>query len=619
MERKILEKINNPQDLRGISESELPALCDEIRDFLIENVTKTGGHLASNLGVVELSVALHRVFDAPTDHLIFDVGHQSYVHKILTGRKDYFDTLRTPGGLSGFTKRSESEYDAFGCGHSSTSLSAAIGFARSDIQKGSNAYTVAIIGDGAFTGGMIHEALNNVTENMRLIIIINENEMSISKNTGAFASYMTKIRAKKKYFKIKDKTHSALIKIPGIGKGVAKGIISTKQFFKNAIYGSNYFEDIGIYYMGPTDGNDINSLIEMLEVAKGLKRSTIIHITTKKGKGYEPAEKMPWKFHGISGESDKLQSGFTDNFGSILCDMALEHKDIVTITAAMPDGCGVYGFKQLYPERYFDVGIAEEHGATFAAGLAANGMKPFFTVYSSFLQRAYDNVLHDIALQNLPVVICVDRAGLSSGDGATHHGIYDVSFLSSIPGIEILSPATYECQKRCLEYAYFAKSPVVIRYPKGVECEDVKNAFYHRTDNSIGIKSDFEGEKKCIIITYGAIAKEALKAEKMLEEQGVSCGTVLLERIRPHRDTAALVADRITKKTDTLIFLEEGVYNGGVGMCLFDEIYKLKKYADKRFIIKAIVNGFDSGKLGESLYQTMGIDAEAVFNAYFEK
>ena len=619
MERKILDKINTPQDLSCVTDDELPVLCEEIRDFLIENVTKTGGHLASNLGVVELSVALHRVFSAPEDHIIYDVGHQSYVHKILTGRKDRFDTLRTPGGLSGFTKRSESEYDAFGCGHSSTSLSAAIGFARADLQKGNNAYTVAVIGDGAFTGGMIHEALNNVTENMRLVIIINENEMSISKNTGAFASYMTKIRAKKKYFKIKDKTHNALIKLPLIGRGLVKGIVGTKQFFKNLIYKSNYFEDIGIYYMGPADGNDVNLLTEMLEVDKNLNSSVIVHITTKKGKGYEPAEKMPWAFHGISAEGKTEQNGFTDNFGSVLCDMALEHKDIVAITAAMPDGCGVYGFKQLYPDRYYDVGIAEEHGATFAAGLAANGLKPFFTVYSSFLQRAYDNVLHDIALQNLPVVICVDRAGLNCGDGATHHGIYDVSFLSSIPGIEIFSPATYECQKRCLEYAYYADNPVVIRYPKGCENEDIENAFYRNADTELGIKSNFDGAKKCIIITYGSIAVEALKAEKMLEEKGVSCGTVLLERIRPHREIASLVSQKILPETETLIFLEEGVYNGGCGMCLFDEIRKLNRFNDKRFIIKAVKDGFSAGEQGKSLYRTMEIDAKAVFDSYFEK
>ena len=407
-----LSRVNTPDDLKTLSQDELTALSAEIRDFLVKRVSINGGHLASNLGVVELTLAIHRVFSTPKDHLIFDVGHQSYVHKLLTGRRDRFETLRRGGGLSGFPKRSESEHDCFGAGHSSTSLSAALGFAESDRLAGSDAYTVCVFGDGAYTGGMIHEALNNCSRKLRLIIIINENEMSISKNIGRFARNLSRLRSSRGYFRTKSATATLLGKIPLLGRPLVNLIRNIKIAFKNMLYGSNYFENLGLYYLGPIDGNDEAAVERLLQEAKTTKQSCIIHVKTKKGKGYAPAETYPDLFHGVSPSKSTVPEGnsFSQEMGETLCKMAEENPKICAITAAMADGTGLTGFAEAYPNRFFDVGIAEEHAVTFAAGMAANGYRPVAAIYSTFLQRAYDNILHDVALQRLPVVFAVDSA-----------------------------------------------------------------------------------------------------------------------------------------------------------------------------------------------------------------
>ncbi len=613
---KRLQGINSPSDLKQLKESEMPLLAQEIREFLCEKVNITGGHLASNLGVVEISMAILRHFDTPKDHVIYDVGHQSYVHKLLTGRKN-FDELRVPGGLSGFTKRSESEHDCFGAGHSSTSLSAGLGFAESDARRGSDAYTVVVLGDGAFTGGMIHEAINNCRSDLRLIIVINENEMSISRNKGGFASHLSKMRSSKRYFKVKDVTHGVLEKIPLIGKGTANLIRNTKQALKNAIYQSNYFEHLGLYYMGPVDGNDYRAVSDVISVAKNLKRSTVIHTVTKKGKGYKPAEDMPQHYHMVPRGGVKPEAeGFSVNLGRILSEKARNCEDICGITAAMPHGTGLEVLKNSCRERFYDVGIAEEHAATFAAGLAANGMKPYFACYSSFLQRAYDSIVHDIALQKLPVTLCIDRTGLNEGDGATHHGIFDVSFLSAVPNMEIYNPVTYDGLKKAVDTAYDKGVPAAIRYPKGEENPLIKDAFYpDGCSSELLVKSDFVGSVDCVIITYGDIATEALRAEELFSERGVNCGTLLLEKLKPYGDLAEAVSRLIPESCKTVIFLEEGIRNGGASVCLSDKL----RDGNRRIIIHAIDDDFVLGEKGSTLRQSAGLTAEAIVESYFIK
>ena len=477
-ETKLLPRIHTPADLRALSHEDILSLCGEIRDTLVETVTQNGGHLASNLGAVELSVAMHRVFDCPRDHFIFDVGHQSYVHKLLTGRYDRFGTLRQGGGLSGFTKRSESEYDCFGAGHSSTSLSAALGFAQGDRMAGSDAYTVAVVGDGAFTGGMIHEALNNITPGLRLIIIINENEMSISKNIGRFATHMARIRRKSGYFKTKKGISRFIKRIPLVGNGLFCAIRDTKKALKNAMYGSNYFEDMGLYYLGPADGNDYEAVESLLTEAKNQNESVVIHLKTRKGKGYAPAEAEPGKYHGMPPAGTAPVENFSHRLGEILIAESQKDDRICAITAAMSEGTGIESFHAARPDRFFDVGIAEEHALTFAAGLAADGYRPVTAIYSSFMQRAYDQIIHDIALQQLPVLMCIDRAGLNAGDGPTHHGIFDVSFLSSIPGVTIYTPVTFAGLSLSVSRALEAGKPAAIRYPNGGEDPRLRAAFY---------------------------------------------------------------------------------------------------------------------------------------------
>ena len=613
-EYQYLGHVNSPQELKALDNGQLLCLNAEIRDFLIKRVNENGGHLASNLGVVELSVALHRVFESPKDHIIWDVGHQGYVHKLLTGRADSFDTLRKGGGLSGFTKRSESEHDPFGAGHSSTSISAALGFAMTDKLSGSDAYSIAVIGDGAFTGGMVHEALNNVDKNLRLVIVLNENEMSIAKNTGRIANTLAHIRRGKAYFDAKKVTRNVLKSIPLVGKHLFRVVKRVKMGVKNALYGSNYFEDMGLTYLGPVDGNDMEAIETLLREAKKLDESVIIHVKTKKGLGYQPAEQAPTVYHGVSptGKSSE-KPNFSKITGSVLTELAAKNDRICAITAAMGDGTGLETFHKAYPERYFDVGIAEEHAVTFGAAMAANGYIPVFAVYSTFLQRAYDQIIHDAALQNLPLVLCIDRAGISAADGATHHGIFDVAFLSHIPGVKIYTPVTADGLALSIRTAIDDNCPVAIRYPNGRENDDVLSRFYpDGAYADIDVRAwNIEGAR-CVIVTHGKIVREAIKAVDSLAAQGIRAGILLCEYIKPYDKLANRVAELIGNPDTPIVFLEEEIRAGGFGMMLSDAMARLGKLP--RHAIMAIDDNFVQQTRDESVYTTAGLDAQCIEN-----
>ena len=612
---KYLSHIQSPADLRALPAEAMPALCAELRETLVETVTENGGHLASNLGAVELSVAMHRVFDCPRDHFIFDVGHQSYVHKLLTGRYEAFSTLRKGGGLSGFTKRSESEYDCFGAGHSSTSLSAALGFAQGDRMSGSEAFTVAVIGDGAFTGGMIHEALNNVTPGLRLIIIINENEMSISKNIGRFATHMARLRRKSGYFKTKKGISRFIKRIPLIGGGLFRAIRDTKKAFKNAMYGSNYFEDLGLYYLGPADGNDYEAVEALLTEAKKLNDSVVIHLKTRKGKGYAPAEAEPGKYHGMPPKGSVSVENFSHRLGEILICESQRDDRICAITAAMSEGTGLESFRAARPDRFFDVGIAEEHALTFAAGLAADGYKPVTAIYSSFMQRGYDQIIHDIALQNLPVLMCIDRAGLNPGDGPTHHGIFDVSFLSAIPNLTIYTPVTFAGLAVSVRRALEAGIPAAIRYPNGGEDDRIRDTFYADGDPiDVGVREsnpENHAVPAAIIITHGRITREALTARETLAAEGIPVGILLCEYLKPYGKLADEIAARLPADVP-LLFAEEELRAGGFGMMLTDAMRRNGSLEGHAYTILATDDSFVWQDKPESVFRTAGVDAEAM-------
>ena len=617
-EYKYLGRVNSPDELKTLDKNEIKPLCDEIRDCIVTTTQKNGGHMASNLGVVELTVAIHRVFDCPRDHIIFDVGHQSYTHKLLTGRYKEFDTLRQSGGITGFTNRQESEYDCFGAGHSSTSLSAGLGFAEADRIMGSDAYTVVVLGDGAFTGGMIHEALNNCDKGIKkLIIILNENEMSISKNIGRFASSIARIRKRSGYLKAKRFTVSFVKKIPLIGNGLFKFIRGIKKSIKNSLYGSNYFEDMGLYYLGPADGNDYESVEELLGAAKRAGENVLIHLKTQKGKGYKPAEESPHIYHGISPfKGSEEVSSYSLELGSALCELAEKDEKVCAITAAMSTGTGIDSFAKRYPNRFFDVGIAEEHAVTFASALAANSMKPVFAVYSTFLQRGYDQIIHDAALQKLPVVLAIDRAGFNNSDGATHHGIFDVAFLSHIPGVKIYTPVTYKGLAKSLEIAVNDNSVSAIRYPSGSENEAVIKAFYADANyDSIGIKTDYDNQNtpENIIITHGRIVNECLHAKAILEKEGKNCGVILCEYIAPYDFLAEEIFNVIKGSgVKNLTFVEEEIRAGGFGMMLSD-VMRNKGYLDGiKYTVMATDDAFVSRETGQTYLCAAGLYAEHI-------
>lgn len=617
MNYKYLDSIASPDDVKRLANDNIPILCDEIRDFLVNGVTKSGGHLASNLGVVELSVAIHRVFDSPRDHVIFDVGHQAYVHKLLTGRRDRFDDLRKPGGLSGFTSMRESEHDAFGAGHSSTSLSAALGYAEMDALEGKENYTVCVIGDGAYTGGMVHEAINNCHPDLRLIIVLNENGMSISSTKGAFASYLSRVRISKGYIKAKKRTGNFLEKIPLLGKPIKAMLSGAKNLFKRLFFRPNYFEELGFYYLGPIDGNNYERVERALTEAKQIGKCVVIHLKTTKGKGCEAAERAPEQYHNVGKE--RTVKTFHEVFADKLVALAENDERIIAITPAMGIGTGLDLFEKTYPKRYFDVGIAEEHALTFAAGIAARGYKPYAAIYSTFLQRGYDNILHDIALQELPVRMIIDRAGIAASDGATHHGIFDVAFLAHIPSVEIISPASNLSLSSFLEYSASVDHPIAIRYPNKVQSEDVVAHFFEKSDAGCSCRADFDASNppKNIFITYGSISENVLRAKMFLRERGVDAGIILVERIKPFDDTLKLVS-AVARDDTRFVYVEEGIKNGGAGMILHSLLCE-NSVAYASYEIIAIDDNFVIPDTICDIFEYAGLSPERLASHFEEK
>lgn len=562
--KKLLE-YQFPQDLKTMTENELELLSYEIRDFLISNISKTGGHLASNLGVVELSIALHRVFDTPKDKLIWDVGHQSYVHKILTGRAEGFQTLRKFGGMSGFPKVKESEYDTFDTGHSSTSISVAAGMAAARDLAKDDFKIAAIIGDGALTGGLAYEAMNNVgVSKTNLVVILNDNGMSIAPNTGGVSKYLSKLRSSRKYTDFKKRIKKNISEIPGIGKGVVSGMQHMRDSLKYAVLDGIMFEELGFKYFGPVDGHNMEVLLETLSMAKEVDGPVFVHVITKKGKGYKSAEETPSKYHGTgpfdptTGRQHKnggSAPSYSAVFGNKMVQMAKTNKKIVAIGAAMLEGTGLKGFKEQYPARTFDVGIAEGHAVTFAAGMAAGGYRPVVAIYSTFLQRAYDQMIEDVCLQNLPVVFAIDRAGIVGADGETHHGMFDLSYLSHMPNMTILAPADRRELEKMLEYAMTLDGPCAIRYPRG---EALELGLDCPIDGSLVIEEgrDVELWAAGNMLTLGSQVREEL------EQRQINTGLINARFVRP-LDHAAIAAS--AKRTGLIVTLEDNVITGGFG------------------------------------------------------
>lgn len=563
----MLEKINIPEDLKKLKIEDKKVLAKEIRELLINTVSATGGHLASNLGVVELTIAIHSIFNTPTDKIIWDVGHQTYVHKILTGRKEQMNTLRKMDGIAGFPKTTESVYDAFDTGHSSTSISVALGMARARDLKGEKNKIVAVIGDGALTGGMALEALNDAgSSKSNLIVILNDNEMSISKNVGGMSQLLGKLRTRRLYKKTNKETKKILEKIPYIGNGLVKIAKSIKRGIKQIFIQNMYFEDIGFTYFGPVDGNDIEKLESILNLASREEGPVLVHIITKKGKGYNIAEENPDKFHSISafnienGSTLKPKSkDYSKVFGDKIVDLADKDKTIVTITAAMCDGTGLTEFAKKYPDRFFDVGIAEQHAVGMIAGMAKNGLKPVLPVYSSFLQRAYDQVVHDICIQNLPVTICIDRAGIVGNDGETHQGILDLCFLNSIPNINILAPKDFIEFEDMLEFSIYSNKPMAIRYPRGGED---KYNFKKHEKIELGKAEVLKTGVDITIIALGKTVSKAMQIAEDLEKKNISVEVINLRFLKPI-DTDTVL--KSIEKTKNVITIEDGYVINGMG------------------------------------------------------
>ncbi len=577
----VLDKIVKENDIKNLTFEELETLPDEIRSFLIEKISNTGGHLASNLGVVELTMALHLSLELPKDKIIWDVGHQSYTHKILTGRKEGFEELRKYGGLSGFPKRKESPCDSFDTGHSSTSISAGLGYVKGRDIKNENYRVVSVIGDGSLTGGMAYEALNNASElNRNFIIVLNDNNMSISKNVGGMSKYLNGLRTGKKYTSLKTDVEKVLNRIPMVGNTTVNTIKKAKNSIKQLLVANMFFEDMGITYLGPVDGHDMKALMKAFREAKQVKGAVLVHVITKKGKGYLHAEIQPSKYHGTgpfqihSGETKEAKGGkkvktYTDVFGKVLYKEAKTNENIVAITAAMSEGTGLVPFSKTFKDRFFDVGIAEAHAVTFAAGLAASGMKPVFAVYSSFLQRAYDQIIHDVCIQNLPVVFAIDRAGLVGNDGETHQGIFDVSFLNSIPNMTVMAPKNKWELASMLRYALqYEDGPIALRYPRGTAYEGLKEF-----DESIeyGKSEILYEEEKVAIVAVGHMMAVADKVREQIKERGYECSLVNARFLKP---VDASMLELLAKEHQLVVVLEENLCAGGYAS-------ELKTVADK--------------------------------------
>ena len=607
-----LDRINEANDIKKIEPEAYDALASEIRSFIIESVSEHGGHLASNLGVVELTMALHLCMDFPNDKLIWDVGHQAYTHKLLTGRKEDFSGLRTFGGMSGFPKHKESLCDAFDTGHSSTSISAALGYARARDLKGEDRTVVAVIGDGSLTGGMAYEALNNVSHlKSNMIIVLNDNKMSISENVGGLSKHLTALRTRESYMDFKMDVEKKLKQIPHVGDSVARSVKKSKDSIRQLFVKGGFFEDFGIKYIGPIDGHDIKEMVRVLNALKRLNEPVVMHVVTQKGRGYVPAEKNPSAFHGVgsfdiaTGESLASKSlTYTSVFSKTICRLGKAHPDVVTICAAMPDGTGLTAFKKHFPDRFFDVGIAEQHAVTFAAGLAAGGMHPFVAVYSSFLQRAYDQIVHDVCIQNLPVVFCVDRAGLVGADGETHQGIFDLSYLSMIPNMTVCAPKNKYELYDMLYFAYQYHGPIAIRYPRGSAYEGFKNM---RPPIEYG-KSElmFEGEK-IALVAVGSMVQTAVQVREKLLDKGINA-TVVNARFVCPLDTECL--DRLSRDHQWIVTMEENVLKGGFGEACGD--YLLAKHEDVRLIHVGVPDVYVEHGGVDQLKKTLHMDADSI-------
>ena len=605
---KYLEKHNFPQDLKIMDYDELELLSYEIRDFLVEEVSKTGGHLASNLGAVELSIALHKVFDSPKDKLIWDVGHQTYVHKILTGRSDGFPTLRQMGGMSGFPKTKESAHDVFDTGHSSTSISLGLGMAAARDVKKEKYNVISVIGDGAMTGGIAFEALNNVGElKNKMIVVLNDNEMSISQNTGGFAKYFGKLRGSNKYLSMKSQIKKNVSKVPVIGDGMVAGLKHARDSIKYAMIDGVMFEELGFKYFGPVDGHNIKELCETLELAKDYHKPVFVHVITKKGKGYSKAEERPDKFHGIgpfdmdTGEPLKKSDGpsYSRVFGNKLIEMAAADDRIIAVSAAMVEGTGLDVFSTAYPDRTFDVGIAEGHAVTFAAGLAKAGLRPYVAVYSTFLQRAYDQIIEDVCLQNLPVVFCIDRAGIVGADGETHHGVFDISYLRHIPNLTIMAPKDGAELEAMLEYSARLDGPCAIRYPRGT-AHDIAKPNKIQMGRSHQLKRGTDVE----IWSVGTMADNVMEAADILKEKGISASVINVEFIKP-LDTARLEKSR--EKFKLIVTVEDNVVSGGIGE-------EIRRTVGSNVDVMNIgwPDSFIEHGTNRELYEKFGMDAKSI-------
>ncbi len=609
----LLEKIEKENDIKKIDPSDYEVLAEEIRQFLIEKISVTGGHLGSNLGAVELTMALHLAMEFPEDKIVWDVGHQAYTHKILTGRRDGFEMLRKYGGMSGFPKRKESDCDSFDTGHSSTSISAGLGLVKARDILGEKHTVVSVIGDGSLTGGMAYEALNNASRmGSNFIIILNDNNMSISENVGGVSKYLNSIRTTDKYLDLKDSIYYRLLEMPKFGDKVVRKIQKAKNSFKQLWVPGMFFEDMGVTYLGPVDGHDFVALSKILQEAKRVKNAVIVHVVTQKGKGYLPAERHPARFHGAEPFqietglplAKRVKANYTDVFATVMNKLGERNQKVVAITAAMPDGTGLKRFANRFPERFFDVGIAEEHAVTFAAGLAAGGLKPVVAIYSSFLQRAYDQILHDVCIQNLPVVFAVDRAGLVGSDGETHQGIFDLSFLSSIPNMHIMAPKNKWELSDMLKFAVDFDKPIAIRYPRGEAYDGLKEL---RLPIRFG-KSEFLYEEEDIaLFAVGSMVKTAVVVRDLLKERGYSCTLVNARFVKPIDEDAI---SQVEKEHSLLVTLEENVLSGGYGEKVADFVRSEK--IDLELMQIALPDAYVEHGNVDLLKKELGMDEDSI-------
>ena len=609
----ILERIQKENDIKTLTPKELDILRDEIREFLVESISKTGGHLASNLGVVELTMALHLAFDLPKDKIIWDVGHQSYTHKLLTGRKNGFATLRQLGGMSGFPKTIESESDCFNTGHSSTSISAGLGMAQARELTGEDYYVVSVIGDGALTGGMAFEALNNASQlKSNFIIVLNDNNMSISENVGGLNRYLSNFRTADAYSGLKENVKHSLSQIPGVGKKMVQKIHNAKSGLKQLFVPGMFFEEMGLIYLGPVDGSNIAAMRKTFNEAKRVDGPVLVHVLTKKGAGYLPAERHPARFHGTEPfeietgipSNKRKKANYTDVFSTVMLKLAERNPKVVAITAAMTDGTGLKRFHLNYPERFFDVGIAEEHAVTFAAGMAKMGLIPVFAVYSSFLQRAYDQIMHDVCLQNLPVVFAIDRAGLVGSDGETHQGIFDLSFLSTIPNMTILAPKNKWELSDMMKFAVAFGAPIAVRYPRGLAYDGLKE---FREPVVLGKSEMLYEESEVALFALGGMVAIAEEVRNRLKERGHSCTLVNARFAKPFDEE---MIRRLAGTHKLLVTMEENVKSGGMGEHI--ESFLFSQKLDVSILTVSVPDQFVEHGNVNALREMLGIDAASV-------